>query len=127
MKKALYGVFVVIVILVFILIWFTIDGRAIRQTELNNAVTLSIENAMELLLVDEGKPQTADEWEAMLIPMILVQIDSDVEEVEVNVIEADLEKGLLAVEVIERFRHPNGEIGQISVRRECILEEYIVE
>lgn len=124
MKKALIGFASVILILIFILIWFTLDGRNVRQTELNNAVTIAMENAMELLLVEDGKPTTVEEWEAMLIPMILVQIDSEVEQVEINVISADLEKGLLSVEVVETFRNPNGDTGQISVRRSCILEEY---
>lgn len=127
MKKALLGVFSVIVIVIFIMVWFTQDGKIIRQTELNNAVTLSMENAMELLLSDEGKPETVEEWEAMLLPMICVQIESEIIELEVNVIEADIDKGLLSVEVIERFRHPNGEVGQISVQKQCIIEEYTVE
>lgn len=125
MKKALFGVFGVIVILIFILIWFTIDGRTIRQTEINNAMYSSMENAMEMLLLDEGKPATQEEWIAMFKQSVIVQIESD-SDLTVHVIKSDMDKGYLAAEGILTFRHPIGTIGTVSTgRMDIILEEYV--
>lgn len=65
MKKALMSMFCVIIIIIFILMFFTMHGRNLRQTELNNALTSSMEQAMDMLLLEDDKPQSEDEWKVM--------------------------------------------------------------
>lgn len=124
MKKALYGIFGVLMILIFILIFFTIDGRMIRQTELDNALTLSMKSAMDMLLLDEGKPETEEEWKTMFVESLIVQIES-ASDLTVNIIDCDMEKGILSVEAVLEYNHIVGTRGSVAAHRTIILEEYV--
>lgn len=126
MKKALYGVFGIVVILIFILIWFTIDGRAIRQTELDNALTISMENAMDMLLLDEGRPLNEEEWISMFLESLVVQIESSSDLI-LTIVDCDMEKGLLSVEATLGYTHIIGTRGNVSAFRTVILEQYILD
>lgn len=128
MKKMIMALMSVFIIIVFILALYTMHGRNYRQTEINNALTVSMENAMELLLYEEGGPKTQEEWEQMFVQSLVVQIESD-SELTVHIGEdSDMEKGILTAEAILRFRHPIGTTGTVSTGiRTIILEEYEVE
>ena len=120
------GVLSVLIIIVFILSLYTLHGRNYRQTEIDNALTSSMENAMELLLYEEGGPQTQAEWEQMFIQSLVVQIESD-SELTVHIgADSDMTKGILTAEAVLTFRHPIGTTGTVSTGiRTIILEEYI--
>lgn len=126
MKKALMSMFCVIIIIIFILMFFTMHGRNLRQTELNNALTSSMEQAMDMLLLEDGKPQSEDEWKVMFLQMLVSQIDSE-SDLTVNILECDMDKGILSVEAVLTFQHPIGTEGSVSAQRTIILEEYIAE
>lgn len=125
MRKVWITVLSMIIILVFIITYYTLHGRQIRQTELNNAVVFSMERAMEQLLLKEGMPETEEEWIQMFLQSLAVQIDSN-SELTVRILEADMDKGLLSVEAILTFFHPLGKTGSVSCYRTVILENYIV-
>ena len=128
MKKMIMAFVASIVIVLIVLIGFTIHGRDLRQTELNNAMYTSMESAMKVLLLEEGGPKTQAEWEQMFVQSLVVQIESD-SEMTVHIGEdSDMEKGILTAEAVLRFRHPIGTIGTVSTGiRTIILEEYEVE
>lgn len=126
MKKMIMGVLSVLIIIVFILSLYTLHGRNYRQTEIDNALTSSMENAMELLLYEEGGPKTQAEWEQMFIQSLVVQIESD-SELTVHIgADSDMTKGILTAEAVLTFQHPIGTTGTVSTGiRTIILEEYI--
>jgi len=128
MKKMIMAFVASIVIVLIVLIGFTIHGRDLRQTELNNAMNASMKSAMKVLLIEEGGPKTQDEWEQMFVQSLVVQIESD-SELTVHIGEdSDMEKGILTAEAVLRFRHPIGTIGTVSTGiRTIIMEEYTVE
>ena len=66
-----------------------------------------------------------DEFIADFMEALLVQINSD-SSIKVNVLDVDYQKGLLSVEVIEKYKHPIGTEGQVSVKRTVIMEQYTV-
>lgn len=125
MRKVLITVLGIVIVLIFIVTYYTLHGREIRQTELNNAMTSSMRNAMEMLLLEEGTPKTEDEWIKMFLQSLTLQIDS-VSELTVRILEADMEKGILSVEAVLTFGHPLGNRGSVSCYRTVILENYIV-
>lgn len=128
MKKVLMSFMSILIIVIFIMILFTLHGRNYRQTEINNALTSSMQSAMELLLVEEGGPANQEEWEQMFIQSLVVQIKSDSELIVHIGEDSDMEKGILTVEAILRFRHPIGTIGTVSTGiQTVILEEYTAE
>lgn len=123
MKKLLMGVFSFVIILLLFLIIFTINGKNIRQTELDGAFDSSMKYAMQLLQLEEGAPQTEEEWKIMFVDSLRIQIKS-ASDLEVNILYADMEKGILSVEAILHFTHPNGERAMVSKSGTIYLEEY---
>ena len=126
MKNMLVAFYAAIIAFLIILIGFTIHGRSIRQVELDNALKSSMENAMTILLYEEGKPQTEEEWKSDFIRSLALQINSN-SDLKVVIMEADMEKGLLSVEATLTWYHPIGTKGSVSSFRTAILEAYETE
>ena len=126
MKNMLVAFYAAIIAFLIILIGFTIHGRSIRQVELDNALKSSMENAMTILLYEEGKPQTEEEWTSDFIQSFAQQINSN-SDLEIVIIEVDMEKGLLSVEATLTWYHPIGTKGSVSSFRTAILEAYETE
>lgn len=123
LKKALISVFSILIILLFFLISFTLHGRNLRQTELDNALTVSMKQAMDVLQADKGKPASEEEWKMIFLQSLAGQIESE-SDLTVNILEIDMEKGILSAEAVLKYTHPIGTKGSVSVRRTAILEEY---
>lgn len=123
MKNMLIAFYAAVIGILIILIGFTIHGRNTRQVELDNALKSSLEDAMTVLMYEEGRPKTEDEWKASFLQSLAVQINSD-SELKVIMLEADMEKGLLSVEAVLTWNHPIGTKGSVSSVRTVLLEEY---
>ena len=125
MRKILITVLSIVIVLIFIVIYYTLHGREIRQTELNNAVMSSMKNAMEMLLEEENTPKNQEEWIIMFLQSLTIQIDST-SELTVKILEADMEKGILSVEAVLEFGYIFGKTGSVTCYRTVILENYLV-
>ena len=123
MKNMLVAFYAAIIALVIILIGFTIHGRSVRQVELDNALKSSMEEAMTMLLYEEGRPQTESEWKASFLQSLAIQINS-ASDLTVNILKADMEKGLLSVEATLTWKHPIGTDGSVSSSMTVFIEEY---
>ena len=123
MKNMLVAFYAAIIALVIILIGFTIHGRSVRQIELDNALKSSMEDAMTVLLYEEGRPQTEEEWKASFLQSLAVQINS-ASDLTVHILKADMEKGLLSVEATLTWKHPIGTDGSVSSSMTVFLEDY---
>ena len=124
MKNMLIAFAATLCAVLIILIGFTIHGRGIRQTELNNALKSSMESAMTMLLYEEGGPETEDEWKAYFLQSLVLQINS-VSDLKVIFLETDMENGILSVEATLTWQHPIGTKGSVSNAMTVILEEYL--
>lgn len=111
-------------ILIFLLIFFTFYGHAVRHTEIQNALELSMKQAMEQLLLAEGKPTDKDAWIGDFTQSVATQIESQ-SNLTIHLYEADIEKGLLSAEAILTFRNLIGTESSVTTgKRTIILEEY---
>lgn len=126
MKSVFLGFGITICSIISIIIIMTLCGTNIRQNELNDAVDSALQDTVENQFDDTTySVNSNDEFVADFMEALLVQINSD-STVVVNVLDADYQKGLLSVEVIEKYRHPIGTEGQVSVKRTVIMEQYFV-
>lgn len=123
MKNMLIAFYAAVIAVLIILIGFTIHGRSTRQVELDNALKSSMEDAMTMLMYEDGIPMTEDEWKAAFIQSLAVQINST-SDLTVTFLEADMEKGLLSVEATLSWYHPIGTRGSVSSVRTAFLEAY---
>ena len=124
MKKVLIGIFCVGIMVLTLLTGFTIHGRELRKTELNAAFYSSMENAMRQLVSETGGPQSEQEWKIMFVDSIKSQIKS-ASDLEVRILYADMEKGILSAEVVLYYKHPNGQSAQLAISDTIFLEEYV--
>ena len=124
MKKVLIGIFCIGIFVLTLLTGFTIHGRELRKTELNAAFYSSMENAMRMLKSETGGPQSEQEWKIMFVDSIKSQIKS-ASDLEVRILYADMEKGILSAEVVLYYKHPNGQSAQLAISDNIYLEEYV--
>lgn len=126
MKSVFLGFGITICSIISIIIIMTLCGTNIRQNELNDAVDSALQDTVENQFDDTTySVNSNDELVADFIEALLAQINSD-STVVVNVLDADYQKGLLSVEVIEKYKHPIGTEGKVSVKRMVIMEQYFV-
>ena len=127
MKKALLSTFSLITILIFILIFFSLYGRLLRQAEVCNALTLSMKQAMMQAQLEVGGPASTDEWIQNFAQSLSTQIQSK-SELTIHIYQADLEKGLLCAEAILSFPNPIGTSSSVTTGKQTIiLEEYYAD
>lgn len=116
----------IVLILIFVLIFFTLYGHAVRYTEVHNALELSMKHAMAQLQFDEGGPATEEKWLEDFVQSLSLQINSQ-SDLTIHIYEADMEHGLLSAEAILTFQNPIGTTSSISTeKRTMLLEEYSV-
>ncbi len=126
MKSVFLGFGITICSLLSIVIVMTLCGTNLRQNELNDAVANALMDTIENQFDDMTySVNSNDELVADFLEALLVQINSD-SLVVVNVLDVDFQKGLLSVEVIEKYKHPIGTEGQVSVKRTVIMDQYTV-
>lgn len=126
MKSVFLGFGITICSIISIVIVMTLCGTNMRQNELNRAVDSAIKDTVENQFDDTTySVNSNDEFVADFMEALLVQINSDCSAV-VNVLDVDYQKGLLSVEVIEKYIHPIGTEGEVSVKRTVIMEQYTV-
>lgn len=124
MKKLVLLIGGIVLALIVILIAYTIHGRNIRQIELENALTSSMEKAMDMLQAEKGyAPEDNEEFIAMFLQAFTLQVESS-SELTVHILDADYEKGLLSVEAVLKFKHPIGSEGTVSCTRTIVLEQF---
>lgn len=126
MKNVFLGFGITICAIISIVIVMTLFGTNMRQNELNRAVDSALQDTVENQFDSKTYSVSSnDEFIADFVEALLVQVNSDCT-VKVNVLDVDYLKGLLSVEVIEKYKHPIGTEGQVSVKRTVIMEQYTV-
>lgn len=113
-----------ILILVFTAVTsLTIYSHNSRQNEVEEALSVAVEQSMENLMISKQYSiSNTEEFIADFTQRLILGIDSK-SNITVNILAVDIEKGLLDVEVVETYRQMNGTDGVASYRKTVILEE----
>lgn len=123
MKKIVIGLCSLALILVLILAAYTMYGRSVRKTELDNALSSGMQKAMQMLNAEEYAPLNNEEFIALFMEAFAVNFESS-SDVTVHILDADYEKRLLSVEAILTYKHPIGTTGKVAAQKTIIQEEY---
>lgn len=122
MKQIIFGVTAGMILVLFLGVIISIHGRTLRQDEAEQSLEAAMQNAMKQLTEERNYTfSDREEMVADLLEALLIQINSD-SELEVSILKADEKRGLLSVEVVETYRHLNGEEGKVSAQRTMILD-----
>lgn len=135
MKNAVYVATGIIVIILSVMILYSVNTRSVRQTDLDNTVSNSVEQSLNMSLESmtyrnlssSATPEQIEELNKKMADncrdCILKQIDTD-SIVDIYIYEADFQTGILDVEVVQHFKYLNGKEGKVTCRRTGILKEY---
>lgn len=125
MKQMIFGFVSAVILVLFTAVVVTVHGRALRQSEISQSLGEAMQMTMQKLTEEKRYEfESRDEFVADFLEAFLMQVNSE-SDFEINILKADEKKGLLSVEVVETFRHANGELGSVSARRDIILDRSV--
>ncbi|MBU3877390.1 hypothetical protein HGO97_016415 [Faecalicatena sp. AGMB00832] len=125
MKNAVIGFFMVIILIFSGVAIQTSENRTARQNELDNSLGAAMEQSMKILTVNPvyhiEKENGTKEFTADFIQGFLMKMSSD-SKYTIDILDVDVEKGLLDVRVSERYKQVIG-YGSVSSHKTVILED----
>ena len=127
MKNVIIAVGLVLVLILSAFISLTVYSHNSRQNEVEEALTVAVEQALANLMIDKQYSiDSKEEFVADFTQRLILGIDSD-STITVNILAVDIKKGLLDVEVVEEYPQMNGSVGTASYRKTVILETVVEE
>lgn len=100
----------------------TICGSMNRRVEIQSNLSSAIEQTVEAAATDADETYDDDSALAECMECIGLALDTD-SEVTLSVYQADIRKGVLALGIRERFKHPNGTDGAAEWKRSVIYDK----
>lgn len=123
MKNIANMMIVLILGVISIVSMLTVAGRSDRDMELENNLPSAVEETVNALFVNRKyNLDNRKEFIADFIEELTVRFDQDCDIV-VNIMKADLEKGILSVRIVAEYEHPNGEPGKVTCDRTVIFDK----
>jgi len=124
MKNTILGMCFIFLIVISMSIIYTIDGSRIRKEENTDSLSSAIESSMQTLVDHKYKISNNEEFIADFTQALLLQIESD-STVIVNILDVDYNAGILSIEVVEHYKHPNGNSATVACVKTVIFEQDI--
>lgn len=123
MKNLIYGLGGTGLLIIAIIIIVTINGRMTRNKEMTSALSNAMDQAVDATL--QNDIYTVNEKELFVAAFVqnLMNTIENNSDVEVRIMKADEEKGLLSLKVIEHYINPNGKTGKVSYAKTLLLNE----
>ena len=107
MKNAVIGFFMIVILVISLAAIQTAENRTTRKNELDSSLSEAMEQSMKILTVNPvyhiEKESGTDEFTADFIQGFLMKTTSN-SEFTVEILNVDVEKGLLDVRAKSRFR-----------------------
>lgn len=130
MKQVVFGVVAGFIVILCAVAVLTVEGRSNREHELKQALSAAVDETMQNVCVTHKYDvKDSDEFAADFCQALLERISTGTGEhqdgnlsIQVNVLEADPDRGLLSVAVTETFTHPNGKVGKVKCNSTAVLE-----
>ncbi len=123
MKSVIVSFVCISAILLVLAIHTVIDGKSAALQELEDSLAVSVSQTMKEVMEQESYGiQDKNEFIASFLQALVMRTNSDVD-MTVNVISADMEQGLMDIEVAEKISFLNMKEKEIKVRRTVIFEK----
>lgn len=105
------------------MIVMTVYGRINRSMELKSNLSAVVEETVEnMTLNPKYKIQNTNEILADLTESLVLALDAQ-SDVSIKILGCDKEKGLLSMEVLLTYLHPNGKTGKVSCEKTVIVNQ----
>lgn len=124
MKHMIYGITLLAMAVMVVAGVMIVSGKDVRENEADKALNTAVEQTLEQLQkYGSYEIGNAQELIADFQQSLLMHISSDAD-IEVKILAADEEKGVLDVQVTETYKTVNAKERQAVCRKTVILEEY---
>lgn len=123
MKQLVFSIVGAVLVILAVLILLSLHSRDIRRVELERSLDTAAEQSLEKACIT-GTDEIGDN-DAMVADFMsnfLGKMKSDGKDLEVDVMAADIYKGILSVKATEKYTFPNGREGKISAQTTSIVE-----
>ena len=121
MKNAAAMIVNILMGMVLLLILLTVKGKENRSMEIRSNLPAVVEETLQAVLEEESDLPEEQREKAKLIESLIVRVDSD-SALEIKMAGKDFDKGILGMETIEKFEHPNGRNGVVSEKRIAVID-----
>ncbi len=123
MKNVVIGFCSILILILTGLTIGTVQGKTMRQNELDTTVSSSMEQSMRILTLDQKyKMENEDEFISDFIQSALMGMDSK-SHYEIVIHTVDVQKGLLDVSVTEHYKQAFVP-GKVTCRESIVLDDY---
>ena len=130
MKNTVLAIISAILGVLTLMIVMTIYGRVNRSMELKSSLSSVVEETVEnMALNSKYCISNTNEFLADLVENLAIILDAQ-SDIEVDILQCDKERGILAVKVAVSYLYPNGNKGMVECERTVILnkqQEYVPE
>lgn len=123
MKHTVYGIALAVAAMLVVTITLAVSGKHVRKNEMETSLNTAVEQALEQFQSERGNSESPQDLIARFNQLLLMQMESD-SELQVEILNADVEKGVLAVRITETYRNILGKEEKAVCRKSVILEEY---
>lgn len=125
MKNVILIVINMLIAVLTFAILMTLDARSARQQELSCNLSSVTEETVENLMQSSNYKITDYEcFIADLVENLAVVLDAE-SDILVKIMKADIEKGILSIEVVEKYQHINGREGIVSCQKTVIFNQLV--
>lgn len=124
MKHTIFGISLAAIALLAIAVSLGVSGKSVRANEMETSLNAAIEQSLEQLCIEKGS--VAGDYQDMVADfnrLLLLQMESD-SDIQVEILTADAQKGVLDVRITERYQNILGQEREAVCRKSVILEEY---
>lgn len=124
MKHTIYGIVLAVAAVLIIAAVLAVSGRDVRENEMDKALNTAVEESLGQLKAEGGYGfNDYHELIADFNQSLLLHVSSD-SDIKIDILTADLERGVLDVEIEAAYQTVDGKKGKSSCRKTVILEEY---
>ena len=133
MKHIMYGLGGCITAILIVMVIVTINGQMTRQKEVTTSLTTAVDQTVENLKSNRTytNPEK-DEFVSDIMENLLYTIENN-SDIEVQIMSADYDKGLIGIRVIEHYKNPNQKKGTVHYDKIVLLDtidyskQYIIQ
>lgn len=123
MKQLVFSLVGAVLVILAVIILLSLHSRDIRRVELERSLDTAAEQSLKRACIT-GTDEIGDN-DAMVADFMsnfLGKMKSDGKDLEVDVMAADIYKGILSVKVTEKYTFPNGKEGKLTAQTTSIVE-----
>ncbi len=125
MKQIIIGCIALCMIVVFVGIFNNIVSRQTRSEEVRENLTEAIHSSASSVLMFQHETEVDNTgFKTEFIQNLIMQLESESTLI-VHVVMADVEKGILAVDITQKFRYGDQSEGSVRCQKTIILDNIV--